>query len=931
MTTRRNTAGGQPRSAPRPRSWPLIATRLRPPGQRAATIERGRLLRMLDAARDYGVTLIDAPAGYGKTTLLAQWYDAATARGLAVGWFSLDDLEDDPLRFLRYVARALELAVPSSAQRLQESFDTDLGAGPRVALAALLNAFEELTDDVYLVIEDVHYSRNPQTLRMLDALIDAGHDRVHFLISCRQLPAISLARLRMRRSLQEIDAADLQFQRDEALEYFRAQPQLALDETQIAALHAKTDGWIAGLQLAALSLQDGRDPARFIAGFTGGHRNVGSLLAQEVLSRLPDDTVDFLLRTSVLMTFDADVCNLLSGRTDSSGVLATLEQANLFLFPVDDTRTFYRYHGLFAEFLQTVLEERHPGLARELHVRAARWFAAKGYALRAADHALKTHDPWFAAEVLETTAADMVADGNGGTLLACAARLPADAFADFPHLQLQRAYAATLAWRFDVATQALQDVRRALADRSRTARWEERGIDLEKLYIELIHREGQLALLTDDMPRAARLCQEWLESPVEKSPFDEGVGRTSLIYALREQYDVARVETAPAIRRLFSDRQNLWATVWHDTIIGASHLHAGQLDRADALYRRAFDTAREVSGAHSPTAAMPALYLAELCYERDRMNEARELLDSYLPLGGEMGVVDQLLAGYVTAARLRYLDEPGDLRGALAVLDQGDAIAQASGFERLQTHLACERIRLYLATGDLRQAHQFARARDLVGDGARFEPSRGATTALEIRALAWAQVAMSRDQLSEAAAVLDKWHAYADSRRCYRSVVRLGELLARLWVLAGDQRKAQRCLRAALLRGLEGGFVRTFVDGGAPIRDLLARLATVGQDESDPLRQYQALLLQRFGAGAPLPSSETAATRTLQAAAESLGPREMEVLVRVARGLMNSQIADELGLTVGTVKWYMQQIFAKLDVTRRSQAVHRAREVGLLR
>jgi len=919
---------GTPRKrASRPPWWALVATRLHPPRVHAPTVERERLCRALDESHEVSLFLVHAPAGFGKTTLLVQWYHLACARGRSVAWVGLDDIDQDPDRFLALIAEALRIAMPMMENRIDQLFMHAAEMPRSLRVAQLMAEVEQQDHDVTLVIDDLR-STSQASLEILNSIVDGAGRRLHVVIACREIPPLSLARLRMRKAFAEIDARDLQFRRDEAVKFLLGAVETGLTSEQAEALWSKTDGWIAGMQLAALSLRRGRDASAFLAEFSGHHRDIGDLLAEEVLANLDVPTLEFLLRTSPLTVLSADLCNDMTGRTDGQEVLQRLERDGLFLLPLDDTRTYYRFHAMFAEFLQRTLESREPGAAVGLHRAAAHWHMRHGFAVRATEHALRAADHALAARILDSHAAEMTSTGRGGTLVALASRLDPLIARAYPRLQLQRAYALTLAWHFSDAEALLRDLRVQLADTGAVARWEVLGLDQESVYREIIRCEAQLALLTDAMPTATRLSEEWLALPGEKSRFDLAVARTSVIYGRREMYDCAGVELAPEIRQQFVDTQNRWATVWHDTIIGSTLVHTGDLPSAEALYRGALATAIEVSGADSSTTAMPALYLSELLYEKNQREEASDLSERYLALAGETGLIDQLVAGYVTRARLQFIQERDDPRAALETISRGLNLAGAKRFERLRAHLIAEQVRLLLLSGESRQAYRVARAADLVGDGERFKPVRGVTTIVELQAITWCRVALSQDRVADAINVLEKWIKFAELRQARRSLIRCGVLLSLAHLRRGDTRRAVRQLRACLVVGRQGEFVRSFVDAGEPIRELLSAGHDVESHDNAVVGQYRRHLLEHFpGARRPPTSSSFPQMVSI---AEALGPRELEVLTLVARGQMNSQIGDELGLTVGTVKWYMQQIFAKLGARRRSEAIHRARQLGLI-
>ncbi|MEO0997592.1 MAG: LuxR C-terminal-related transcriptional regulator [Pseudomonadota bacterium] len=908
----------------------MLATRLRPPALRHREVDRARLLELLDTAKDHSLTILSAPTGFGKTTLLAQWCKRATAAGATVAWVTLDEMDTETKRVLSYIVAALERTVPGLADRFDSDFAAEIDLRPASAVARVVNEIDRLDNDVYLILDDIHLVDDAETLSLLETLMRASLSNLHLVFSGREIPDLPLARHRMHRELLEIGHLDLQFQGTEARAFFDAQDGVALDDAHIDKLNTETDGWVAGLQLAALSIRNHPDADAFIDSFSGRQKDIGQLLTDEVISKQSPEIVDFLERSSVLSTLSPTVCDHLCGRDDSARILADLESANFFIFPVDDRGEYFRMHRLLRDYLSQSVERRDPALKTELHRQAAGWYRDNASPVRAADHALRASSHELAAEILDEFASELFETGRGTALLSLARKIPTDILAAYPRMQLKRSHACSLQWEFEDAHAALQNVRDAMASETVASAWRDRGIDGDKIYLELIHRDSQLALLADDIPRAGRLGREWLEAVGDKRKFEQAVSRTSLLLTDREQYRRPEIESAPAIRAMFQSDGRAWATVWHDSIVGTCALYDGNLDMARSLYRDALDTAMRVSGEGSSTAAMPALLLAEVLYERNELEEAGTLLERYLPISEETGLVDQLIAGYITAARISSLKAKGQLKPPTLILDAADAAAKLHQFERLRANIIAERMRLYLAAGDVGQAIRFAKAEDIAGGLERFEPGDGVTSTAEMLALSAAKLLLVRSRIPDAVGLLEKWRRFAKLRSATRSEVRIGVLLTKAYQLQGERRKAQRAIRAAMVAGQDGGFIRSFVDAGKPILDIIKPQRPSRSGSDDAFNDYRARILEAFGvASAAEPPADDADARRVTPA-EMLSPRESEILVLVSRGLMNAQIADELGMSVGTVKWYMQQLFGKLDVRRRSQAVHRARQLGLI-
>jgi LuxR family maltose regulon positive regulatory protein len=891
---------------------PLLRGRLRPPPARNALVARPRLDALLDRAGDYEVVLLSAPAGFGKTTAVSQWFGTRAASGRRCAWVSLDEMDSEPGRILMYLVASLSACDPGLAQRFAGLFETGFEASPQSITQALFSGLEDFGLEVTLVVDDLHASLEEESRAIFANLVNHGLPNLHLVLVLRDAVYLPLARARMRHALLEIGPLDLQFSSAEAESYFAAQPGLAVDEEDVRLLWERTDGWIAALQLAVLSLRGHRDPKAFIQQFSGENRDISDLLAEEVLASLPPEVVDFLEQSAVLTSFSAPLCDELFGRTDSRQVIHRLESGNFFIFTMDDERSFYRYHRLFAEHLRRNLAQRDPARILAIHRGAAEWFRDHALPVRACLHAARTGDAEFLAEILSAVTADLRELGYGGTVMRYAASLPSEIANRYPLMQLDRIYALTLSWRFDEARKVLEEVRRTLTAHE--------GIG-DELYPKLLHREGQLALLTDQHSTAERLCVEWLGLAHQHTAFEEAVVRTSLICSRAERYEFGGLEASQDIRAAFSAPEMRWATVWHDSIIGACYFSRGDIDQAESLFRQALSTATSLGGRFSATPAMPGLHLAELLYERNLVDEAAQLVADYLPSVSEMGMIGQVAAGYVTRARVLRLAADHD--AALKALDEGSAIAERRGFTRLHHILMHERYQLLLEAGQVERCFRIARADGLMSSLEELRQSRSLNSLWEPRALSWASINLARNHVAEAAELLEHWRKALIARGAVRAAMPFYAMALRAAIIRQDRPRAARLLAEMLQLARDRGFVRAILDAGPPVIELL-RAGDTGDAE---LAAVRLRLLRAAGVGA----SSVPVSTAIDTPAEALNARETQIMRLVIQGLMNKQIAAELGLTVGTVKWYMQQIFAKLNVSRRAQAIHKAQQLGFLR
>ncbi len=893
--------------------WPLLRGRLRPPATRSVIVERPRISALLDQAASYEVTLVFAPAGFGKTTAVAQWFQHHAPEGCSRAWVSLDEMDSEPTRILMYLAASLSASSPELSAELSGLFDTGFEASVSATLSALFSAIEGHDKPVFMVVDDLHGSLEDEATSIFASLVNHGLANLHVILILRDAVDLPLARVRMRHAMLELGPLDLQFSEEEAEAYFAVQQDLAVDQDDVRALCERTDGWIAALQLAVLSLRGQGDTKEFIQRFSGTHRDVSDLLAEEVLARLSPDMVDFLERSAVLSSFSAELCDSIFGRDDSRQVIGRLETGNFFIFNMDDERVFYRYHRLFGEHLRRNLVERDAAAIPAINRAAAEWYRDHGLPVRACMHAAQSDDDNFLGEVLAAVASELRELGYGGTVMRYAAMLPSKVANRYPMMQLDRIYALTLSWRFDEARQVLDQVRSTLT------RDEGAG---DALYPELLHRESQLALLTDQHTDSERLCSEWLELGHERSSFDEAVVRTSLIWSRVERYDFSGLEQAADIRTAFDAPEMDWAKVWNDTIFGACFFSRGDIARAASMYRRGLEVAVTLGGRHSSTPAMPGLHLAELLYECGELEEAGSLVKDYLALVARMGLLGQLAAGYVTQAKLLRLS--GDVDGALKVLDEGSAVAERRNFRRLHHILMSERYQILLEQGNIERCFRIARADGLVSSLDELTRPQAFSSLSEPQALAWAEIGLAKNRVTEASELLERWRKFLISRGALRSAIRFNILATRAAIIRGDKPKALRLLRESLTWANDCGFVRSVIDGGTPVIDLL-QSAEISDEKLMPVRDR---LLREAGI---FPADTVEPAVASDSPVEPLNARETEILRLVEQGMMNKQIAANLGLTVGTVKWYMRQIFQKLDVRRRAQAIHRAKHLGFLK
>jgi LuxR family maltose regulon positive regulatory protein len=606
-----------------------------------------------------------------------------------------------------------------------------------------------------------------------------------------------------------------------------------------------------------------------------------------------------------------------------------LEASNLFVFSLDDERRWYRYHHLLSDFLQMCLRERHPGLFIEYHRRASRWLAMNGFALDAIEHAVAASDLDQAAGLLDAASQQLFASGQIATIRACAERLPPEVVARCPQLQLELAWDYELRWQFAEARQALANARTTLenwASEADPARLQRLGFLMSKL----AHREMMLSLLSDDIAATHKSCRQWLDSTAAPDHFMQASTETALMLCERETYNVAGAGAATDMaHELFVKGGAVYGTAFHNSIAGSTLFAAGDLKRAEEAYQRARTWATRLHGERSALLAMPSVLLAELRYEQNRIVEVKQLLRENFSMSRELGFVDNLIASFITSSRVAFLDNDREL--ATTLLDDATYFADHHRFERLRAHVLCERVRQLLAQGESRAAIRVITDAKCSTEFGRLVPAGDSSSMHELLAVAHARVCCETGKERAASMLIKSWLSFAKSRRCVRSTVRLAVLLAKLAARSGNRPAAQRYLIDALDAGAAAGFVRSFLDEGVVVVELLEQLRWAASTSSTSAQEAARWILAASNGGSvaeAVPGAAEVGDSEL-AMPESLSRREIQILQLACSSMLNSEIGATLGLAESTVKWYWQRIFAKLGMNRRSQAIRYARRMQL--
>ena len=897
----------------------LLATKLHVPGPRPGFVARPRLAGALAG----GLVLVCAPAGFGKTALLADWLRSG---GRPVAWLSLDAGDNDPVRFWRHVVAALDRARPGTGERVAPL----LGPPPSSfegLVTALINelAAQSGENAIVLVLDDYHLISARQVHASLAFLLEHLPPGLHLVLASRSDPPLPLARLRARGQLAELRTDDLRFTAEEAAALLRESAGAALPGTAVAALVARTEGWAAGLQLAALSLRGRSDIAGFVAAFSGSHRYILDYLTGEVLDGLAEQVREFLLETSVLERLSGGLCDAVTGRDDGQAMLERVEQAGLFLMPLDEVRGWWRYHRLFADLLRARLQQQRPGRVAVLHRAAAAWYEEHGLADDAVGHALAAGDTAWAARLIEQHFdATLYLRSEGATAQRWLAALPAELVQTRTRLLLAQVLLAATLGRAEAMEPPLDAAERALADAAPAAD-EPFEPSVGKAASMLgnipaliaLHR-GFLAQLRGDAESTAAFASQALAELGGGERLLSSIAQGLLAAAewLRGRLTAAEQAFVSSIAGWHSGQPISWGVYQ----LGQVQRAQGRLDAAAETYQKTLDIAAE-SG---PPPAGPAYVgLAEVAYQRNELDSALRQVTEGIALCRQFLYPAPLGTGLVTLAWIRQAqDDPG---GALEAMGEAELAGLGPGVTGLLNPVPAQRARLLLAQGDVAAAARWTKERGL---GPGDEPGYPR----EPEHLVLARVLLAQDRPAQALMLLDRMLAAASGQGRTGSVIEIGALRALTLAACGDQDGAVDALARALALGCPQGYVRVFADEGAPMAALLGRLVAAQKAEraADVPPGCLAKVLQAFGGKHDPQGAGRGAVAAVPGLVEQLTAREQEVLVLLAEGMPNPRIAEQLVVTLDTVKKHVSHLLGKLGAANRTEAVTRARQLGLI-
>ncbi len=666
---------------------PAPATRFQPPVSTKALVDRTRLIKVLRAQQNKKLTVIHGPTGFGKSTLAAQWAKLLTAEGVAVAWLTVDHDDNNVVWFLSHLIEAIHAVTPALATELGEVLEEHGDEAERYVLTSLINEIHETGTRMTLVIDDWQRVTDPATIGALLYLLVYASDDLTVVVTSRNQSGLPMSRMRMQDELLEIDATALRFDVAESENFLVDLSGLDLDHADVEELTAKTDGWVAALQLASLSLRGRDDPVRLIGTMTGRHHAISEFLAENVLDTLEPSMLDFLLATSITERICGGLASALSGVPDGQAMLEQVEERDLFLRRIDEQ--WFRYHQLFLDFLRHRLGRDEPERVVRLHRVASTWFADNHLVNEAVDHALAAGDDQRAVQLVENDGIRLVANSQMATLIGLVGKLPKVAVQSHPRLQLALAWANIVLHRIPAAEQALALVDSTLATSGLSAD------EMADVRADAGVVRGVVALRSDRLACIDEHIAPCLARQDGMRPFVVASAANVATFAAAYRYDLDEVKRVQAWAAPFYERSgDAFSVVNGLCFTGLAHHLMLDNNEAEKCFRKALKIAKRSGGSHSYTARLASSLLGELLYERGDLDEAARLLEEGYKLGPEGGSVDFKIARYVIAARIKALQ--GDRLAAGQRLDEAIRVARALSLNRLRAMAEHERTRLGL-------------------------------------------------------------------------------------------------------------------------------------------------------------------------------------------------------------------------------------------
>ncbi|MBT7952296.1 MAG: hypothetical protein HN764_11770 [Gammaproteobacteria bacterium] len=891
----------------------VIKTKLHPPAYRSQLVVRNRLIERLVNDSKVKLTLVAAPAGFGKSTLLGQWFEKLVSDELCC-WYSLDQADNEPASFLLHFIASIRTSLPDFGAEVLQLMETSIVADITDTLALLINDLVDNTQTLNLFVDDYHFSNSDQINQFIELLINLSPANFHLILAGRMRPALPLSDLKVRGELNEITATHLRFENEEARAFMNDAHSLNLSNDQLASLYEHSEGWVAGLQLAYLSLRDveGRDD--YIDSFSGNLRDIADYLAVDVLNQQPEEIKNFLLRTSILQRMNADVCTSLTGLEDCQLLLDKLEEQNLFILPLDRKRQWYRYHHLFHEFLLGQLRRQFPEQIVNLYNKAADWFDAEGFTGEAVDYSLLSGDMNLTIKLVESQVEEEMMAGRMTRVNNWVNRIPEQVRKSHPKLLIAKCTALFHMNRADQAEETL------------TLLKENHDPSDNFLKNKIAVLDAGIAISRDDINNILSPLSDVKELP---SNFDNGIIGNIRGYALSElsNYGLA-LQSLNDARHYHKLNGSEFGVVYTDCFLGFIDLAKGNLQKCyDRFGAYGSEAGKSIETYVAP---VPKIMQGVVLYEWNELDKALKLLKANLPLIEQVGHIKLLTLGYITLAKI-YGDK-NDHISASRYFDYIYTLGESRGipYIRLKSLVESERVRYLIGNRRVNEAIDISIPMDIDMEVSSPVIPEGWERIACLNLLIWSRLQIASGMAQRSLPVLSQLEKLADKVNRYKRVIECKILQAIALLKIDERNSAEKYLIEALRLSCPNQAIRTYFDEESEISELLAHIISRPDINSDrDLHTYIEKLYEALShnSSEELILKNTSDTSNL---VEPLSQREIDILQLIAAGQSNRVIADKLHISENTVKWHIKNIFGKLSVNKRAAAVVMAQQLRLL-
>ncbi len=914
-------------NTPSPHFFPLLHSRLSPPIISRALVQRQHILGWLESEKTAKLVMFRTPAGFGKTTLMSQWINQLREQGLPAVWLTLDETDNDPMRFLLDLFVALQESIPGFDLTTPEPHYASDSHDPQAIIHYLLEWLYKFKSQMAIFLDDFGVIRSQEVLDIFRQLLTSLPPGKKIVIAVRHAPDIGLAKLRAQDALVEINVQTLRFSIEETRQFIKMTQNLNLSERDVEYLYHLTEGWVTGLKLSTLSSiwqsrhLDKTQAKAMAFGF------ISDYLLEDVLVNQPKEVQDFLEKTSILNRLAGELCDAVTGRTDGYEMLAYLENNNLFLTPLDEERHWYSYHSVFAKFLRNRLERSGHNKLAALHRAAHDWYSSGNEVLEAARHAFLTGDADFAARYLEHCAFNLVQAGHSCSVFEWVNQLPPHVLDKRPRLQFAYVYSLIYQQQFD---NALKMIDRILGD-TLLADF------AKKYYPNLRITQAYVFLCADRFRELEEVVKEAISQFENVKPIRTD-GHIPILLNCAAALSLATGNLEGALKHIwesgrFLSEKTKVQFIYKGYIEGCIYLSQGKLNQTLELTHSTLDKVANTSHRFSAIGAGIAVLEAEALYERNKLTEAEDLLVKCRPMLATVTMLNIMIDGYRTLARIRLAK--GDCLEAERYISELERLGVERGAPRASASARLERIHMALRQGKLQNALKIYQSHDDRAIWKVFEGYFMMGNNPETPEITRLRLLIANGKAKDALEPLNRELKKAEQSGYFRLVLLLRILTAKAQDACGKRKTALGLLKNAISSAQPEGFIRSFVDEGEPLPQMIREIYDIAVKEESMAggsvpTAYLVQILSAMGKTAPLPTHSVSKPEPESPPVEGLTDREIDILDKLAMGFSSNELADQLFISVHTVRYHLRNIYSKLGAHSRVQAVAIARRFGLI-